>query len=860
MSDPGSLSTEEWLARQKKRMEEADERERREAIKRKRMASSGGEGSSSRYRSSELEGLKVGHDVNQFDDGKEIILTLKDTSVLGKKKLNEMGADDDLELSEDELENIELRDKEKVTKRMDAKSKVKKPAYDVYDESESLLAQYDDNDSNHNRGGFRIGSASSSSSSDAQANAIIAADRAAAVKAKLTEGLDDGYGSFAVASGASSAATSAAEVTSLAGATRVISDFMSEEEMPKFRRKKKAKTSASSSLNGDGNDQDQQEGAGTVQSETASILASIMAPKVTNTSASSSTSSSADRGSRTSRAATAATASTTTTTRETDTSLSSSSSSSSSSTTASSSNSNSNSHIGSNSNSGASTEAMLLKQRQALRDASYLKALRRAEEETARMIQGVKRDETAEDKEYEEAMKVARLSAASKAAHKTQKEERAAVVAKMLAEAKKKREAAAAAAAGGAAGGAGEASGSSMVGDGMTIKTEDGSSGGIVVEATTEFLRNVGAGLDGTLRDDEDESVAARIKRKLAQEHGTKKEEGENGEGANASMLDQVRLEPSIKQEGTSPSTSTSSAMSDTNTKAVVKEADGDDDDDNGPMKLEPDDEEEEEEESRDVDVNLFDDEPTAATGIAAALALARKRGLIKEKEKSTGPVIRYTDDDGRELDTKEAFKHMSRHFHGIFSGLNKEEKRRKKLQEAERLRKLAAGGADLLGERLAMAREVGGQAGIVVGGADKGRVARLAGLVSAKDGKVSSSNIKSEAGGGSGAARRDGDGGSGSGNVVEVIEAPPLGYVPGMDMDALMMAPGRSTSTSSSSSTSSAMQQGSVAFVSSAPSSASTSTTTSSGAVQATAPLQPQQQQQPTRGKMMFSLTGAKK
>jgi U4/U6.U5 tri-snRNP-associated protein 1 len=46
---------------------------------------------------------------------------------------------------------------------------------------------------------------------------------------------------------------------------------------------------------------------------------------------------------------------------------------------------------------------------------------------------------------------------------------------------------------------------------------------------------------------------------------------------------------------------------------------------------------------------------------------------------------LKYADDEGRALDTKEAFKHLSHQFHGKGSGKGKTEKRLKKIEDEKR-------------------------------------------------------------------------------------------------------------------------------------------------------------------------------
>jgi U4/U6.U5 tri-snRNP-associated protein 1 len=83
------------------------------------------------YTEADLAGIKVGHEVDQFDD-EDQILVLKDTAVDGE--------------DDDELEAVALRDKERLQERLD--SKKRKRAYDPNDMDESgeksILAQYDE--------------------------------------------------------------------------------------------------------------------------------------------------------------------------------------------------------------------------------------------------------------------------------------------------------------------------------------------------------------------------------------------------------------------------------------------------------------------------------------------------------------------------------------------------------------------------------------------------------------------------------------------------------------------------------------------------------------------------------------------
>jgi len=86
------------------------------------------------YDSRHLAGLKVRHTAEQLTEGVSVILTLKDQTILEQ---------DDLNTKEDELENIALKEDERVEKNKQLKKQTK--AYDVFDESvPELLKQYNE--------------------------------------------------------------------------------------------------------------------------------------------------------------------------------------------------------------------------------------------------------------------------------------------------------------------------------------------------------------------------------------------------------------------------------------------------------------------------------------------------------------------------------------------------------------------------------------------------------------------------------------------------------------------------------------------------------------------------------------------
>lgn len=115
----GSKKRQKKIAKAEQMQKELEERERqaREALE---------------YTEADLAGVKVGHEVDQFDAGEDQILVLKDTAV---------DAEED-----DELEAVALKERERLQEKLD--SKKRKRAYDPNDVDEggqkSILAQYDE--------------------------------------------------------------------------------------------------------------------------------------------------------------------------------------------------------------------------------------------------------------------------------------------------------------------------------------------------------------------------------------------------------------------------------------------------------------------------------------------------------------------------------------------------------------------------------------------------------------------------------------------------------------------------------------------------------------------------------------------
>ncbi|KAK4461169.1 SART-1 family protein DOT2 [Cladorrhinum samala] len=127
--DDDDLDAKSWLKSQKKRQKkiEAERKaaEEKEAAEAARIAE---------HTAADLAGVKVAHDMATFLDGDDQVLTLKDTGVLENEEEG------------DELENVALREEEKLRERLDLKKK--KPVYDPNDIDETgqigILAHYDE--------------------------------------------------------------------------------------------------------------------------------------------------------------------------------------------------------------------------------------------------------------------------------------------------------------------------------------------------------------------------------------------------------------------------------------------------------------------------------------------------------------------------------------------------------------------------------------------------------------------------------------------------------------------------------------------------------------------------------------------
>ncbi|PTB67484.1 hypothetical protein BBK36DRAFT_1140137 [Trichoderma citrinoviride] len=126
----GDLDAKSWLLGQKKRQKQI---EKARKLEEELAAAEAAAAAAIQYTSKDLAGIKVAHDSTAFLDGDEQILTLKDTTI------------DENEEEGDELENLNLREQEKLTERLDLKKKLKGYNPNDYNDGEgTILAQYDE--------------------------------------------------------------------------------------------------------------------------------------------------------------------------------------------------------------------------------------------------------------------------------------------------------------------------------------------------------------------------------------------------------------------------------------------------------------------------------------------------------------------------------------------------------------------------------------------------------------------------------------------------------------------------------------------------------------------------------------------
>ncbi|KAF9428406.1 hypothetical protein BGZ94_002506 [Podila epigama] len=125
-----------WTLRNKNKEKE---RQAAEAARRERELRERDEEYQAEYGEDQLTGLRVGHDMSDFGEGEERILTLKDSTILENEEEG------------DELINIQMSERERLEKNIENKKKKNRPVYSGFDDDEfvtgkkkSLLSQYDE--------------------------------------------------------------------------------------------------------------------------------------------------------------------------------------------------------------------------------------------------------------------------------------------------------------------------------------------------------------------------------------------------------------------------------------------------------------------------------------------------------------------------------------------------------------------------------------------------------------------------------------------------------------------------------------------------------------------------------------------
>ncbi|KXX80697.1 SART-1 family protein DOT2 [Madurella mycetomatis] len=125
------LDAKSWLKNQKKRQKKIEAARKAEEEK---AAAEAARAAAAEHTAADLAGVRVAHDMASFLDGDDQVLTLKDTGVLENEDEG------------DELENLALREQEKLQEKLDLKKK--KPVYDPNDIDETgeigILSKYDE--------------------------------------------------------------------------------------------------------------------------------------------------------------------------------------------------------------------------------------------------------------------------------------------------------------------------------------------------------------------------------------------------------------------------------------------------------------------------------------------------------------------------------------------------------------------------------------------------------------------------------------------------------------------------------------------------------------------------------------------
>ncbi|GAA5943917.1 hypothetical protein JCM3775_002277 [Rhodotorula graminis] len=145
-----------WVKRQKKRAKELAAKRAREEAEADRLAEEEERGRGSKYGEDDLAGLKVAHGADAFEEGEDVVLTLKDSRVL----------DDE----DDELHNVNLAENAKTKHALEQKKKGSQN-YGRYDDEEfegepgssrGVLSKYDEGFDAQQVDGFRLGASAAS--------------------------------------------------------------------------------------------------------------------------------------------------------------------------------------------------------------------------------------------------------------------------------------------------------------------------------------------------------------------------------------------------------------------------------------------------------------------------------------------------------------------------------------------------------------------------------------------------------------------------------------------------------------------------------------------------------------------------
>jgi len=195
-----TLDTAAWLRKQKKR---SKQREKELAEKRAREMEEADKAAG--YDENDLTGLRVGHKADEFEAGEDVILTLKDSKVLGEDgELIGVCIRIEADVTEDELQNVNMIDDEKVKAAKERKRKALQQ-YTGYDDEEfdedrigrkaDVLGKYDDEftSGTARTEGFRLGAPVEQKAAADDDVEMIALGREPASKIKLNLDFEKTY-------------------------------------------------------------------------------------------------------------------------------------------------------------------------------------------------------------------------------------------------------------------------------------------------------------------------------------------------------------------------------------------------------------------------------------------------------------------------------------------------------------------------------------------------------------------------------------------------------------------------------------------------------------------------------------------